>query len=137
MTPQSLRTPTSYLYRKDGKMVETTEAVTKQINAGIRRREIIKTGGVELLPQFREPVDRRTRLTAWKISAEGYQVVRWTYMEGQHHASHGSRCIMGEGGRCKHPVALKLGWNPKVKRWTIIKPTEVTPQSSPEIEENC
>lgn len=111
-------------------MIETTEAVTMQINASLRRREIIKTGGVELLPQFEAPSDQKMKRLAWKISAEGYQVVRWSYIEGEHHASHGSRCIMTEAGQCRHPVALKLGWNPTVKRWTIAKSPEVAPESS-------
>lgn len=120
--------PDFYIYKEAGKVMRTNKNLTKEINTAIfRRSSTFDTCGRTFYPQWTEPNFLTQQRAAWKISQDGLRIARWTWKTQTHDRTHRA-CHLLKDGKCAVRVIRRVGWDPKIRLWTLDKvedqPTE-------------
>lgn len=110
--------PTFYLYEDNDGWKKTDDALTKEINHSLRIGKPVETAGRSLYPQWAKPQNPHKTVIAWRITAEGYRVVRY-FWRTQEHSKDCGRCKMVDDTTCAHQVPYMLKYDPNTAFWTL------------------
>lgn len=99
--------PITYMFETPNGWQRASQSLTDEINERLRRHEIVETAGYSLYPQFAPPSNPSERKVAWRITKDGYRVVR-------------NRLISKEFNRT-HSAPLYLKYDSATKFWVLDK----------------
>lgn len=113
--------PAFYIYELNSEWRKTDKALTKKLNAPC----IVGAdwlAGRSFYPQWPEPEFKSQTRPAWRITPEGYKVVRNDILSRQHRKEHGN-CKMINEKECQYTRAKMLAWDASKKFWVLREQT--------------
>lgn len=121
--------PDYYVYKDGDQWMKTSKATTREINDWLfRRTGTFNTQGRSFYPQWNAPDFMTTRRVAWRITEDGQRVARWSWVIADHDKNHRDCRPLGNG-ECARQALRTLGYDPKVRMWTLDElPNIATPE---------
>lgn len=114
--------PTFYIYEMNNEWRKTDKELTHKLNSPC----IVGAdwlAGRSFYPQWAEPEFKSQTRPAWRITPEGYKVVRCETRTRQHHKNHGN-CHMINEHECEYTKAKQLVWSEKNHLWVLNNTNE-------------